>query len=372
MPAPQGSQRPGRPRILPRSPALRKECAIRILVTGGAGYIGSHTVVELHGAGHAVAIVDSLENARPEVLARLARLTGRTPVFHQADIRDRDALRRAIEAGVDGGAFDAVIHFAGRKAVNESVADPLGYWSTNVAGSLTLLEELDRAGVRRFVFSSSCTVYDMTRHPPFDEDLATGPINPYGRTKLAVETILEDLAASDPRWAISVLRYFNPVGAHPSGDLGEDPHGIPNNLMPFITQVAVGRREELAIFGDDYDTPDGTCIRDYIHVVDLARGHVAALGMLAERSGCHVHNLGTGRGHSVREVVAAFERASGRPLPHRVAPRRAGDAPAAWAATERASRDLGWRAELDLEAMCRDAWRWQQRHPHGYGNEPVD
>lgn len=304
------------------------------------------------------------------MLARLARLSGRAPLFHQVDIRDREGLRAVIAEGIDGEPFDAVIHFAGRKAVNESVADPLGYWSTNVTGTLVLLEELDRAGVRRFVFSSSCTVYDMTRTPPFDEDLATGPINPYGRTKLAAETILRDLAASDPRWAISVLRYFNPVGAHPSGDIGEDPNGIPNNLMPFITQVVVGRREELAVFGDDYDTPDGTCIRDYIHVVDLARGHVAALGFVAEQRGCHVHNLGTGNGYSVKEVVAAFERATGREVPHRIAPRRAGDAPAAWADTRRATADLGWQAEHDIDAMCRDAWNWQQRNPNGFGNEP--
>jgi UDP-glucose 4-epimerase len=306
------------------------------------------------------------------VLARLARLSGRSPQFHQVDIRAREALRAVIEAGIEGGPFDAVIHFAGLKAVGESIENPLGYWSTNVTGTLILLEELDRARVHRFVFSSSATVYGNDHAPPFDETLATGPINPYGRTKLAVEAVLQDLAAADPRWAISVLRYFNPVGAHPSGEIGEDPNGIPNNLMPFITQVAVGRRAELAVFGDDYATADGTCIRDYIHVVDLARGHVAALDFLSERHGCHVHNLGTGNGYSVKEVIAAFEKATGRPLPHRIAPRRAGDAPAAWADTSRATAELGWQAEHDIDAMCRDAWNWQQRNPTGFGNEGKD
>ncbi|HSG90597.1 MAG TPA: UDP-glucose 4-epimerase GalE [Pseudomonadales bacterium] len=345
---------------------------MRILVTGGAGYIGSHTVIELLEGGHDVAILDSLENAHPAVLSRLERLAGRTPVFHHADIRDREVLRAILEGGLSGAPFDAVIHFAGRKAVNESVADPLGYWNTNVAGTLVLLEELGRAGVKSFVFSSSCTVYGNDAVPPFDETLATAPINPYGRTKLAAETILKDLAVADPEWRISILRYFNPVGAHPSGDIGEDPNGIPQNLMPFITQVAVGRREELAVFGDDYDTPDGTCIRDYIHVVDLARGHVAALDFLATASGCNIHNLGTGNGSSVLEMVAAFETATGQRIRRRIAPRRAGDTEAAWADTTRASSDLAWRAEHDLETMCRDAWRWQQQNPNGYGNEDRD
>lgn len=317
-------------------------------------------------------ILDSLENAHPEVLARLRRLSGVEPGFAHADIRDRDAVRSVLEAGVGGAPFDAVIHFAGRKAVSESVEDPLGYWSTNVTGTLVLLEELHRAGVFRFVFSSSCTVYDMTATPPFDETLATGPINPYGRTKLAVETVLRDLPAADPRWSISILRYFNPVGAHPSGDIGEDPNGIPNNLMPFITQVAVGRREELAIFGDDYDTSDGTCIRDYIHVVDLARGHVAALAHVSACKGCHTHNLGTGNGYSVKQVVEAFGRATGIEIAHRIAPRRAGDAPAAWADTRAARETLGWEAALGLDEMCRDAWNWQRRNPNGFGNEDHD
>ncbi|MDZ7825803.1 MAG: UDP-glucose 4-epimerase GalE [Gammaproteobacteria bacterium] len=319
--------------------------------------------------GHEVAILDSLENAHPAVLPRLARLGGAEPVFHRVDIRDREGVRGVLAEGIDGKPFEAVIHFAGRKAVNESVTDPLGYWDSNVAGTLVLLEELARAGVKTFVFSSSCTVYGMDARPPFDESLATAPINPYGQTKLAVEMMLKDLADSDPDWRVSILRYFNPVGAHPSGDIGEDPNGTPQNLMPFITQVAVGRRPELSVFGDDYDTPDGTCIRDYIHVVDLARGHVAALDFLTRQTGCHVHNLGTGRGHSVLEVVRAFEQATGRSIPHRIAPRREGDTVAAWADTTMAERDLHWQAELDIERMCRDAWNWQERNPGGYGNE---
>ena len=311
-----------------------------------------------------------MANAHPEVLTRMARLAGAAPDFHQVDIRDRDGLRAVIEGGIDGDPFDGAIHFAGRKAVNESVSDPLGYWSTNVTGSLVLLEELARAEVFRFVFSSSCTVYGATPTPPFDETLPTEPINPYGRTKLAVETVLQDLPAADPRWAISILRYFNPVGAHPSGDIGEDPNGIPQNLMPFITQVAVGRREALSVFGDDYDTPDGTCIRDYIHVCDLARGHVAALDYVAERPGCHVHNLGTGNGHSVREVIAAFEAATGREIPHVFTDRREGDIVSAWADTKRAREELAWSAQHDIREMCRDAWNWQSRNPEGFGNEP--
>lgn len=339
---------------------------IRILVTGGAGYIGSHTVVELLAAGHEVSIVDSLVNAHPAVLPRLARLGGRDPDFRQVDIRDRGALGSVLEDG-----FDAVIHFAGRKAVGESVSDPLGYWDTNVAGTLVLLEEMRRTGVRTLVFSSSATVYGNTAVAPFDETLPTAPINPYGETKLAVERILEALAVAEPEWRISSLRYFNPVGAHPSGTIGEDPNGIPDNLMPYITQVAVGRRERLSVFGDDYETPDGTGVRDYIHVVDLALGHVAALDYLARNTGYRVHNLGTGRGYSVLEVITAFEQASGRKIAYEVAGRREGDAAAAWADTRRAGEELAWRAQRDIDVMCRDAWNWQRQNPNGYGNEPT-
>ena len=314
-------------------------------------------------------ILDSLENAHPEVLARLQRLTGVEPGFAHADIRDREAVRSVLEAGIDGAPYDAVIHFAGRKAVGESVEDPLGYWSTNVMGTIVLLECMAEAGVQRLVFSSTCTVYDTDLQPPYTEESPTGPINPYSRSKLAVETVLRDLAQAESEWSISVLRYFNPVGAHASGDIGEDPSGIPNNLMPFVTQVAVGRREELAVFGDDYETPDGTCVRDYIHVVDLAKGHVAALAYLEERAGFHVHNLGTGIGSSVLEVISAFERATGVSINHSIAPRRSGDAPVTVGKTDRAAVDLGWTAALDVEDACRDAWNWQRRNPNGFGNE---
>ena len=339
---------------------------IRILVTGGAGYIGSHTVIELLEAGHQVAIVDSLANAHPAVLPRIARLANATPAFHQVDIRDRDGLDAVFEGGIDGAGFDAVIHFAGLKAVGESVAKPLEYWDCNVHGSAVLLQTMERHAVRTLVFSSSATVYGNDAQPPFDENLPTAPINPYGQTKLAVERMLRDLPGTGADWRISILRYFNPVGAHASGQIGEDPSDIPNNLMPFITQVAVGRRERLSVFGSDYGTPDGTGVRDYIHVVDLARGHLAALQFLTANAGCHVHNLGTGRGNSVLEVIRAFEKASGRAIPFDLVARRSGDAAAAWADTERAQVELGWQAEFDLDAMCADAWRWQQRNPDGY------
>ena len=337
-------------------------------MTGGAGYIGSHAVVELLGRGHAVAVVDSLVNAHPAVLGRIARLGGTEPLFHQVDIRDAAALRQVFEAGVGGGPFDAVIHFAGLKAVGESVSRPLAYWDVNVNGTLVLCGEMQRAGVTTLVFSSSATVYGTEAEAPFAEDLPTAPINPYGQTKLAVERLLGDLSGSDLAWRIGILRYFNPVGAHPSGDIGEDPSGIPNNLMPYITQVAVGRRERLSVYGDDYDTPDGTGVRDYIHVVDLVRGHIAALDYLAEHAGCHVHNLGTGRGHSVLEVIRAFAESAGRDIPYSIVDRRPGDGAAAWADTGRAEQELKWRAAFDLDAMCRDAWAWQQRNPQGYGN----
>ncbi len=346
-------------------PDHRRSTGIRILITGGAGYIGSHTVVELLAGGHHVSIVDSLLNAHPAVLPRIAALGGKVPDFHQVDIRDRSALGRVLDEG-----FDAVIHFAGLKAVGESVSAPLDYWDTNVSGSLILLQEMRRTGVQTLVFSSSCTVYGNNAEAPFAEDLPTAPINPYGETKLAVERMLAALAAAESDWRLASLRYFNPVGAHPSGEIGEDPFGIPDNLMPYITQVAVGRRPQLQVFGNDYDTPDGTGVRDYIHVVDLARGHVAALEYLAGHPGHSIHNLGTGRGHSVLEVVQAFERASGRRIPYVIAPRREGDSAAAWADTRHAEAALGWKAKRDIHAMCRDAWNWQRRNPNGFGNEP--
>lgn len=339
---------------------------MRILVTGGAGYIGSHTVVELLERGDDVAIVDSLVNADAAVIDRIERITGRRPAFHHADVRDRAALDALLEGGLAGRPFDAVIHFAGLKAVGDSVQDPLGYWDANVHGARVLLDALDRHGIRSFVFSSTAMVYAPEAPQPLREDAPTRPVNPYGQTKLAIEQMLQALAAADDRWCVSILRYFNPVGAHPSGEIGEAPAGTPNNLMPYLAQVAVGRRERLRVFGDDYETPDGTGIRDYVHVVDLARGHLAALRVLGGRTGCSVHNLGTGRGTSVLEMIRAFERANGLEIPFTIAGRRAGDVSTLCAAVERAHEDLEWAADLDLEAMCRDTWNWQRRNPEGF------
>ncbi len=332
------------------------------LVTGGAGYIGSHTVVELSTSGWDVVVLDNLSNASAESLRRVERITSRAVPFVQADIRDEAALDDVLRSR----RFDAAIHFAGLKAVGESVSDPLAYYDNNVAGSATLLRALARADVRRIVFSSSATVYGDPQHVPIDEDAATGPTNPYGRSKWMIEQMLQDLAASDPRWSVAILRYFNPVGAHESGLIGEDPRGTPNNLMPFVSQVAVGRRPALQVFGGDWPTPDGTGVRDYIHVVDLARGHLAALERLLSQPGTFTTNLGTGTGCSVLEVVRAFERASGRKVPYRVVERRAGDVALCYADPQRAERLLGWRAQYDLQRMCVDAWRWQQANPDGY------
>jgi UDP-glucose 4-epimerase len=334
----------------------------RILVTGGAGYIGSHTVLELLGAGHDVVVLDNLSNASPEALARVAALAGRPAPLVVGDLRDEALLDRVLSAH----RFDAVVHFAGLKAVGESVASPLAYYDNNVAGTVTLLRALDAAGVRRLVFSSSATVYGDPRSVPIREDAPTGPTNPYGRTKWMIEFILRDLAAADPRWSIGNLRYFNPVGAHPSGRIGEDPQGIPNNLMPFIAQVAVGRRERLSVYGGDWPTPDGTGVRDYIHVVDLARGHLAALDRTLAASGCWSVNLGTGNGYSVLDVVRAFERACGRPIPYAIVERRPGDVAACYADPSQAAELLGWRAQLGIDAMCADSWRWQSANPNGY------
>lgn len=333
-----------------------------VLVTGGAGYIGSHTVLELLEGGWPVVVLDNLCNASEESLRRVERITGRAVTFVRGDVRDEDCVRDLL-ARHD---VSAAIHFAGLKAVGESVEQPLRYYDSNVTGSEVLLRCLDRAGVRRFVFSSSATVYGDPREVPIDESAAIAPTNPYGRSKWMVEQILGDLAVADPTWSIGILRYFNPVGAHPSGLIGEDPTGVPNNLLPFVAQVAVGRRPHLSVFGADWPTPDGTGVRDYIHVVDLARGHLAALRHLLAGSGCFTVNLGTGRGHSVLEMVAAFERASGRPVPHRLVERRPGDIARCWADTRRAEQLLGWRAELDIDRMCTDAWRWQSGNPDGY------
>lgn len=333
-----------------------------IFVTGGAGYIGSHTVVELLNADFDVTIFDNLCNSSRVVLERMQQITGKVPDFIEGDIRDAAALAAAFARKP----VDAVIHFAGLKAVGESIEQPLMYYDNNVSGSIVLCEAMQLAGVRKIIFSSSATVYGETAAVPYREDMALGSAtNPYGSSKAVIERILKDLCDADDRWSVAALRYFNPTGAHKSGLIGEDPKGIPNNLMPFISRVAVGKLPELAIFGNDYDTPDGTCLRDYLHVSDLADGHRKALPAL-ETPGFHVYNLGTGRGYSVIEMVEAFQRVAGRPVPHRFAPRRDGDLPAVWANADKAKAELGWSADTSLETMMEDTWRWQSSNPDGY------
>ena len=336
---------------------------MRILVTGGAGYIGSHTVVELLQAGFEVTIVDDLSNSSPEVLQRIATICQKEVEFHEIDLCDS----KALDALFAKGNFSAVIHFAGLKAVGESVEKPLAYYENNVAGSLNLFQSMAAHGVKNLVFSSSATVYGDPKKVPIDEGCRLGPTNPYGRTKLMIEDILRDIQASDEEWNIVLLRYFNPIGAHESGLIGEDPRGIPNNLLPFVAQVAVGRLTELAVFGDDYPTPDGTGVRDYIHVVDLAAGHLRALMAIEKNPGLLCCNLGTGTGYSVLEVVAAFSRACGIAIPYKIVPRRPGDIATCYADPALALKTLGWRAERDLHTMCVDAWRWQSKNPDGYG-----
>ena len=333
-----------------------------ILVTGGAGYIGSHTVVELLAAGHELLILDNFSNSSPKVLDRIEQISGQRPLLVEGDIRDRPLLARLFTEH----SLQAVIHFAGLKAVGESVEQPLRYYDNNVIGSLHLFEAMAAAGVFNLVFSSSATVYGDPHAVPIDESFPLRATNPYGRSKLIIEDMLRDIGRADPRWRVALLRYFNPVGAHASGLIGEDPRGIPNNLMPYVSQVAVGRRGELGIFGGDYPTPDGTGVRDYIHVVDLARGHLAALNRLDQLAGVAPINLGTGRGYSVLEVVAAFEQASGRPVPYRLGDRRPGDVAACYADPRRAQELLGWSAERDLAMMCADSWRWQSMNPLGF------
>jgi UDP-glucose 4-epimerase len=335
---------------------------MKVLVTGGAGYIGSHTCIELLEAGHQVVVVDNLVNSNEESLRRVGQICGQAVNFHRIDLLDRSSL----EALFARESPDAVIHFAGLKAVGESVEQPLLYYQNNIDSTLVLCQVMAAQGVKNLVFSSSATVYGDPQVLPIAEDAPLQATNPYGRTKLFIEHILKDLHLADPQWNITLLRYFNPVGAHSSGRIGEDPNGIPNNLMPYITQVAVGKLEELAVFGDDYPTSDGTCIRDYIHVVDLARGHLKALDRLVGVGGLNIYNLGTGRGSSVLEVLEAFGRALGRPIPHRLVGRRVGDAAAAYADASRAGHELGWEAVFDLDTMCADAWRWQQANPAGY------
>ncbi len=335
---------------------------MRVLVSGGAGYIGSHTVVQLVAAGHDVLIVDNFANSKPTVVNRLESLTGAHLPVHSFDLRDVDKTEHLFAHEP----VDAVIHFAGLKAVGESVQLPLEYYENNLESTFSLVRAMRRHGVDKLVFSSSATVYGENE-PPFTEDLATSATSPYGWTKVMIEQILRDVAAADPSWRIALLRYFNPVGAHASGTIGEDPSGIPNNLMPFIAQVAVGRREKLMIFGDDYPTPDGTCLRDYIHVEDLAAGHLAALTALGRTDDAvSTWNLGTGEPQSVLEVLHAFERAAGRTLPYEVAPRRPGDLPASFADPSKANRELGWTATRTMDDICVDQWRWQSGNPNGY------
>jgi UDP-glucose 4-epimerase len=336
--------------------------AQRILLTGGAGYIGSHTCVALLDAGYSVVIVDDLSNSSRAAVERVRELTLGELSFYRLDLRDRSALTEVFAAAP----IDAVVHFAGLKAVAESVAQPLRYWDVNVGGALTLLQVMADHGVHRLVFSSSATVYGLPERVPVTEDAPLRTLNPYGSTKLAIEELLRDVAGGDPAWHVALLRYFNPVGAHASGRIGEDPRGIPNNLMPYLMQVAVGRRDELVVFGNDYPTPDGTCIRDFIHVVDLADAHRAAIEHLDELVGCRAVNIGTGRGSSVLEVIAAASEAVGRPLPHRVGPRRPGDSPELWADVSLAHELWGWRGTHSLAEMCADSWRWQSANPEGY------
>jgi UDP-glucose 4-epimerase len=338
---------------------------MKVLITGGAGYIGSHTCVQLLQAGMTPVILDNFCNSKPSVLDRIQELTGQQPTLYRGDIRDQTLLAH-IFSEQD---IDAVIHFAGLKAVGESVAKPLEYYENNVYGSLVLARAMRAAGVKSLVFSSSATVYGDPHTVPILEDFPTQATNPYGQTKLVVENMLMDLANAEPDWSVTLLRYFNPVGAHPSGRMGEDPQGIPNNLMPFLAQVAVGRRDRLMVYGNDYPTPDGTGVRDYIHVLDLADGHIAALRAMGDTAGVHIYNLGTGHGSSVLEMVAAFSAACGHPLAHEITARRPGDVAACWADTAKAERDLGWKASRGIAEMTTDTWRWQSSNPNGYPDE---
>lgn len=336
---------------------------MNILVTGGAGYIGTHTVVELNAHGHNAIIVDNFSNSSPEALKRLAQITGSEVPFYEGDVCDQELLRTIFSEH----SIDAVIHFAGLKSVGESVQKPLDYYRNNIDSSLSLCEVMGEYGVKKLLFSSSATVYGTPAELPLRETSRTGVgiTNPYGQTKFMIEQILRDVATADPSWEITSLRYFNPIGAHPSGLIGEDPNDIPNNLMPYITQVAVGRLEKLHVFGNDYDTPDGTGVRDYIHVVDLAKGHVAALEHMSKGE-MSIYNLGTGSGVSVLELVHAFENASGKTIPYQVAARRTGDVASCYADASKAAKELGWHSEKTLQQACEDSWRWQSQNPNGY------
>ncbi|WP_422465503.1 UDP-glucose 4-epimerase GalE [Endozoicomonas sp. ALC013] len=334
----------------------------KILVTGGAGYIGSHTCVELLNDGYDIIVLDNLSNSSQESLKRVQEITGKTLEFVKGDIRDHELLHSLFS----NHEISSVIHFAGLKAVGESVSMPLAYYDNNVHGTLVLLEAMNQAKVKTLVFSSSATVYGDPASLPISEDFPTSATNPYGRSKLMIEEILQDLQVSDNSWRIALLRYFNPVGAHPSGRIGEDPNDIPNNLMPYISQVAIGKLDKLSVFGNDYPTHDGTGVRDYIHVVDLAIGHVRAIEKLQKTEGIHAWNLGVGKGYSVLEMVTAFEQASRQPVPYQIAPRRSGDIAACYANPDKALSELGWKAEKGLEDMVSDSWRWQSANPNGY------
>ena len=333
-----------------------------ILVTGGAGYIGSHTCVLLLEAGYDVVVLDNLSNSNPKSIGRVEKITGKKMKFYECDILDKDGMRKIFSENK----IDAVIHFAGLKAVGESVAEPLKYYENNISGTVCLLEVMNEFDVKKMVFSSSATVYGMTDKVPLTEDLPTSANSPYGQTKLMIEQILTDLAVSDKEWAISLLRYFNPVGAHESGSIGENPKGIPNNLMPYITQVASGKLQQLSIFGNDYPTKDGTGVRDYIHVVDLADGHLKALDKLNTTKGVMIHNLGTGVGYSVLDLVNAFEEANNLKINYKFAPRRPGDVVICYADPSKAKKELGWEAKKSVVDMCRDSWNWQKNNPNGY------
>lgn len=334
-----------------------------ILVTGGAGYIGSHTCIELINAGYDVVVLDNLSNSSEKSLERVAQITGKQVPFYKVDILDKEGMNEIFEKE----SIDSVIHFAGLKAVGESVAKPLEYYHNNITGTLLLCDVMRSHNVKNIIFSSSATVYGDPAFIPITEECPKGnPTNPYGQTKSMLEQILTDLHVADPEWNVVLLRYFNPIGAHESGLIGEDPKGIPNNLLPYIAQVAVGKLECLGVFGDDYDTVDGTGVRDYIHVVDLAKGHVKALKKIEDKSGVNVYNLGTGNGYSVLQVVKAFEKACGRKIPYVIKPRRPGDIAACYADASKAREELGWEAEYDIERMCADSWRWQSNNPNGY------
>jgi len=336
---------------------------MKILVTGGTGYIGSHTVLELLTADYETVVVDNLSNSSEESIRRVEQITGKKAAFYKADIRDEDTMKEIFLKERP----DAVIHFAGLKAVGESVQIPLEYYDNNITGTLVLLRSMRAAGCKNIVFSSSATVYGKPETVPIREDFPLSATNPYGRTKLMIEKILGDLYVSDHSWNVILLRYFNPIGAHESGLIGEDPDGIPNNLLPYVAKVAVGRLEKVNVFGNDYDTPDGTGVRDYIHVVDLAKGHVKALEKIVQNPGLEVYNLGTGNGYSVLDIIHAFSKACGHEVPYVIAPRRPGDIDVCYADPAKALNDLGWKAKYDLDRMCEDTWRWQSRNPDGYG-----